>query len=169
MKTFRLTGLLALLLICMTGVGFASCSDDDDPKYKPSADLTNELDKLYPDVRAEWETRHNMYRVAEFTQYGDEYEVWFTKEGQWVMTEIDFSAPYQNVATAAMDGFFVTQYGDWTIDDITYYKRASDSFYVFDVEKRGEPDMDVYIDDNGGLIKAERETDRDILPSTVIN
>lgn len=67
-----------------------------------------------------------------------------------------------------MSSFYGSEYGNWTIDDIDYYERASDSFYVFDVEQRGEHDMDVYFDADGNFIKAERESNSDILPSTVI-
>ncbi len=169
MKQLKFTKLFAMLLIATLSMGYlTSCDDDDDKKFTPTTDFVNELNKLYPNVKAHWETRHHDYRVAEFDQSGDEYEVWFSKEGQWVMTEIDYEAPYTNVPADIMSSFYGSEYGNWTIDDIDYYERASDSFYVFDVEQRGEHDMDVYFDADGTFIKAERESNSDILPSTVI-
>lgn len=168
MNLLKSSTLLAAALILSAGSVLSSCSDDDDHNFTPTTDFINELNKLYPNVDADWETRHNKYRVAEFYQMGDEYEVWFSKEGQWVMTEIDYEAPYTNVPADIMTAFYGSEYGKWAIDDIDYYKRASDSFYIFDVEQRGQHDMDVYFDANGNFIKAERDTDIDIRPSTVI-
>lgn len=169
MNLLKSTKLLAALLLSSSAaVYLTSCSDDDDHDFTPTTDFVNELNKLYPNVDAEWETRHNNYRVAEFDKMGDEYEVWFSKEGQWVMTEIDYEAPYTNVPADIMTAFYGSEYGEWAIDDIDYYERASDSFYIFDVEQRGQYDMDVYFDADGNFIKAERDTDIDIRPSTVI-
>ncbi len=85
------------------------------------------------------------------------------------MTEIDYDAPYSNVPAAIMTAFTTCDYGDWTLDDVSFYQRASDSFYVFEVEQRGEYDTDVYFDADGNMIKAERHRDLEILPSTIID
>ncbi len=170
MKLTKFTKLFAVLLFSAMSVGvLASCSDDDDNDFTPTADFTSELNKLYPNVKAKWETRHNQYRVAEFDKAGDDYDVWFSKEGQWVMTEIDYDAPYSNVPADIMTAFTTCDYGDWTLDDVSFYQRASDSFYVFEVEQRGEYDTDVYFDTDGNMIKAERHRDLEILPSTIID
>jgi len=162
----------SMLMLAAMSVTFSSCGDDNDEDDipNPSGALNAALDKLYPSApNVKWESKNN-YRVAEFTQNGVEYEVWFDKTAVWAMTEMDFGKdifliPDNKVSAAFSSG----EYSTWTIDDISLYKQKANEFYIFEVEKAGKPDMSLFYTTEGSMIKAvESSTVSDILPDTRI-
>ncbi len=150
-------------------VGFQSCSDDDDDNgVNVPTELKDALLAKYPNAASaavEWELKHNYY-VAEFKETGVEKDVWFSKTGEWVMTETDVLGK-ANLPEAVQTAFAGSEYANWTIDDIDLYERAGETFYLIEVEKAGERDYNLYYNPDGTSIKAVPDAPNDdILPTT---
>ncbi len=174
MKKFVSIFAFALTIAAMAVV-MPSCSndDDDDDHYvtnKVDAAFNSALKDMFPDAQnVKWE-RKNEYRVAEFDKNGVGYDVWFDKTTAWAMTESDYGKDFFLVPDNAVTGAFSRgEYGTWTVDDITAYKQKASEFYVFEVEKAGQADMDVFYTADGTFIKAvPSDTAPDILPTTAV-
>lgn len=122
-----------LFIIAAMAFGLFAVGCDDD--FTPSASLSTSFYDAYPNaVDVEWEWKHNRkYRVAEFKQDGQECEAWFTKSGEWVLTEykIDYKSLPEAVRTA-----FETGYGTQTpVDSVYYVERNNKSdLYIIETE-----------------------------------
>lgn len=164
----------AVIFGAFSATTLTSCSDDDDDNNTnatvPEA-FVNSLKAKYPDaVNVKWETKAN-YRVAEFKRVStEEYDVWFNADdAKWAMTEIDYGKDLFLLPTLINKAFEQSEYSTWAIDDISLYQRVNDEFYVFEVEKTGQPDKCVLFNTDGTLIKAVNEAQfGTILPGTVI-
>ena len=155
MKTTELT---KWMMVCALGVfSMTSCSDDDDSNVNVPENVTRAFNDKYAGVgRVEWDRERGGYLVAEFNKDGKEYDAWFTETGEWVMTEVDHGRRMENLPEAVQAGYEATTYSaeNWTIDDIDEIQRpAYETFYIIDVEKKGQPDYDLYFDANGTLFR----------------
>lgn len=155
MKTTELT---KWMMVCALGVfSMTSCSDDDDSKVNVPENVTRAFNDKYAGVgRVEWDRERGGYLVAEFNKDGKEYDAWFTETGEWVMTEVDHGRRMENLPEAVQAGYEATTYSaeNWTIDDIDEIQRpAYETFYIIEVEKKGQPDYDLYFDANGTLFR----------------
>lgn len=134
-----------------------SCSDDDDSNVNVPENVTRAFNDKYAGVgRVEWDRERGGYLVAEFNKDGKEYDAWFTETGEWVMTEVDHGRRMENLPEAVQAGYEATTYSaeNWTIDDIDEIQRpAYETFYIIEVEKKGQPDYDLYFDANGTLFR----------------
>ena len=76
------------VVLMMTVLLFGACSDDDDdPALVPPSNITEALRQLYPAAQnIEWEMKGDYY-VADCWVTGDELDVWFDANANWVMTE----------------------------------------------------------------------------------
>lgn len=147
---FAIIGLAAVV-----GVG---CED-----YNPPQSLRSEFNGEYPNaVDIEWERRKG-HVVAEFELPGvsNDCEAWYTKSGNWVMTE--YKIRYSELPEAVRTSF-ETSYGKQTpVDDISR------------VERNGEPTIyfieativfnglltDVYLDyaEDGTLLRTSADVE----------
>lgn len=167
----KLYPILAIFTAVAMALGFSACGDDDDDDVKaPSQAFENALTTLYPQAKgAKWEKK-GPYRVAEFRQDMAEYDVWFEQSAAWAMTEIDYGKNLAAVPDKAVtDAFKAGEYGQWIVDDATYYKQKTREFYVIEVEAPRQVDTDLYYTTDGILIKAVPDyQDTDIYPDTKI-
>lgn len=172
MKSLRFTSILAATLLAFGGM-MQSCDDDDNNDtdlVTVNAKYETALKAIYPDVTGvTWESSHG-YQVAEFTKNFTSYEVWFDSSTSVAMTKYDYGKNLFLVMDNSVNSAFASgEYGTWTVDDIARYVRADDEFYVFEVEKAGSEDMDLYYDTEGTLLKAVPESSApDILPDTTL-
>lgn len=155
MKTTELT---KWMMVCALGVfSMTSCSDDDDSNVNVPENVTRAFNDKYAGIgRVEWDRERGGYLVAEFNKDGKEYDAWFTETGEWVMTEVDHGRRMENLPEAVQAGYEATTYSaeNWTIDDIDEIQRpAYETFYIIEVEKKGQPDYDLYFDANGTLFR----------------
>ena len=155
MKTTELT---KWMMVCALGVfSMTSCSDDDDSNVNVPENVTRAFNDKYAGVgRVEWDRERGGYLVAEFNKDGKEYDAWFTETGEWVMTEVDHGRRMENLPEAVQAEYEATTYSaeNWTIDDIDEIQRpAYETFYIIEVEKKGQPDYDLYFDANGTLFR----------------
>lgn len=155
MKTTELT---KWMMVCALGVfSMTSCSNDDDSNVNVPENVTRAFNDKYAGIgRVEWDRERGGYLVAEFNKDGKEYDAWFTETGEWVMTEVDHGRRMENLPEAVQAGYEATTYSaeNWTIDDIDEIQRpAYETFYIIEVEKKGQPDYDLYFDANGTLFR----------------
>jgi hypothetical protein len=118
-------------MVAALGIVATGCDDD----YTPSLSLESSFKTAYPNaVDVEWD-RERGHRVAEFKLPGisNDCEAWFTKSGEWVLTEykIDYKSLPEAVRTA-----FETGYGTQTpVDSVYYVERNNKSeLYIIETE-----------------------------------
>lgn len=161
-------------LLAFASFGFAvlpSCGDDDDD-YPFGADpmdyYIEALDLLYPGAPryAEWERDHG-WIVAEFDdRYGYETDVWFyPDDASWAMTHVDYDH-LDELPPQVLYAFEAGRYAMWNVDDIDYYQRRDASFYVIEVEAKGEKDVTLFYYEDGTEIMALPGDAPDIRPDT---
>ena len=155
MKTKELMKwMMACALVVFT---LASCSDDDDDNVPVPDAVTRAFTDKYAGVgRVDWDREKGGYLVAEFWKDGKEHEAWFDNNGEWFMTEIDHGRDLTSLPQAVRAGYEATAYAQtgWSVDDIDEIQRpAYETFYIIEVEKRGQPDYDLYFDTNGTLFR----------------
>ena len=143
---------IAMMLVASV-LAFTACNDDDDKFDVPRA-VRAAFNQQYGDAtRVEWDWERNGYVVAEFWKDNKEHEAWYTRDGQWVMTEVDCGRNLSIVPQAVLEGFYASAYSAWTVDDIDMIQRPGYAeVYRIEVEQRGQRDMDLYFDLSGTLI-----------------
>ncbi len=157
---------MTLMLVGLTA--FASCDDDDDndrPVIAPEA-VVKAFEAKFPDVTyVAWEYKQDYY-VAEFVDNGVEVDVWFSPDTEWKMTETDVRG-LDNLPLDVKEAFVNSGYATWAVDDIDKYERPDATFYLIEVEKRGEKDRNLYYAPDGTLIRnVEDKPGDDVLPNT---
>ncbi len=156
------------LLIAIFGmVVLQSCEDDDDNGLKVSEELQKALRERYPEAKnVEWETKAGYY-VAECWNNGAETDVWFSTDASWKMTETDLGIDVNRLPAPVKETFLAGQYATWGVDDIDKYEREDLTFYLVEVEKKGQKDMDLYYTEDGTVLKeVEDRPNDDVLPTT---
>ena len=162
-KLFGLFGALMGLVV------LTSCDNDDDDirvSDVPNA-VMNTFEAKFPNVsRAEWENKQGYY-VADFWQEGMETHVWIDQKAEWKMTELDFGVNLQLLPEAVRIAFQTGQYGSWRVDDIDKYERTDRTFYLIEVETKGQQDRDLFFGEDGTLLKDEVDRENnDVTPTT---
>ncbi len=162
-KLFGLFGALMGLVV------LTSCDNDDDDirvSDVPNA-VMNTFEAKFPNVsRAEWENKQGYY-VADFWQEGMETHVWIDQKAEWKMTELDFGVNLQLLPEAVRSAFQTGQYGSWRVDDIDKYERTDRTFYLIEVETKGQQDRDLFFGEDGTLLKDEVDRENnDVTPTT---
>lgn len=163
MKCFKAAMVFALGAFVFTG-----CDDDDNRFQVPGAVQGAFTQKYGNTTRVEWDMERQ-YAVAEFWKDNREHDAWFTMEGAWLMTEIDYGRQIAELPQTVQDGFNASAYAQWIIEDIDKIERSDyEDVYKIEVEQ-GKQEMDLYFDAIGTLFKevADGNNDRNenMLPS----
>ena len=163
MKCFK-----AAMMFALGALVFTACDDDDNRLQVPEAVQGAFTQKYGNETRVEWDME-KQYAVAEFWKDNREHDAWFTMDGAWLMTEVDYGRQIADLPQSVQDGFNASQYAQWTIDDIDKIERNNyEDVYKIEVEQ-GKQEMDLYFDVTGNLFKevADGNDDRNegMLPS----
>ena len=163
------TKIYGLFLALLGAVVWTSCDNDDDDirvSDVPKAVL-NTLEAKFPNVsRAEWENKQEYY-VAEFWQEGMDTHVWIDSKAEWKMTELDLGTHLELLPSAVFNAFQNSQYANWRVDDIDKYERPDRTFYLIEIETKGEKDRDLFFSIDGSLLKDEVDRENnDVTPTT---
>lgn len=117
------------VVLMLTAFSFSACDDNDDETYNPPANITEALKQLYPNAQnVEWEMKGDYY-VADCWVTGDELDVWFDANANWVMTENELDSIDQLVP-AVYTGFRNSNYSSWVVTDVfvlTYPQHPTES------------------------------------------
>lgn len=139
------------VVLMLTAFSFSACDDNDDETYNPPANITEALKQLYPNAQnVEWEMKGDYY-VADCWVTGDELDVWFDANANWVMTENELDSIDQLVP-AVYTGFRNSNYSSWVVTDVfvlTYPQHPTES--VIQV-KQGNLRFALYFSQEGGLL-----------------
>ena len=159
------------MLIAVMGMFAMSACGDDDDDVKPGnlpAGVENAMKVQFPNAQnVKWEKK-GAYVVADFIDARSEKEAWFTNDAKLAMTETDYGKDLFYLPSVVEKSFSEGEYGTWIVDDIDFYERTDKDFYLIEVEKAGQREMDLYFSPDGVLIKAVPDSDVEITPDTVI-
>lgn len=145
-----------LFLIVMAVIAvpflFSSCDDDDnDDTFIPPVNIAEALKQVYPGAQnIEWEMK-GAYYVADCWVAGDELEVWFDANANWVMTENDLDS-IDELVPAVYTAFNNSNYSSWVVTDVyvlTFPQHLTES--VIQV-KQGSQRYALYFSQEGGLL-----------------
>lgn len=142
-----------VMMMMLVAFSFSACSDDDDndDTYVPPTNIVEALKQLYPSAQnVEWELKGNYY-VADCWVSGDELDVWFDMNANWVMTENELDSINQLVP-AVYTAFQNSNYSSWVVTDVyllTYPLNPTES--VIQV-KQGSMRHALYFSQDGGLL-----------------
>lgn len=140
------------MVLMLTVLSFGACSEDEsNPALVPPDNIVEALKQLYPSAQnIEWEMKGDYY-VADCWVTGDELDVWFDANANWVMTENELESIDQLVP-AVYTAFMNSDYNEWVVTDVyvlTFPLNPSES--VIQV-KQGSQRHSLYFLQEGGLL-----------------
>ena len=138
------------LVLCAALV-FSSCDDDDDNVIQVPSAVENNFAKQYPEALAvEWE-KDNQYATpyikAEFKVNGVEHEAWYTYDGTWIKTEIDYNKPLP----LSVSSILTASYPGYRIDDVKWVESPQQQYFLVELEM-GNNEVEVSIKTDGTII-----------------
>ncbi|MDD3037423.1 PepSY-like domain-containing protein [Bacteroides sp.] len=141
-----------MIVYVLFALSFSACSDDDnDDIYVPPSNIVEALKQLYPNAQnVKWEMKGEYY-VADCWLSGDELDVWFDANANWVMTENELDSIDQLVS-AVYKAFQNSIYNSWVVTDVyvlTFPQTLTKS--VIQV-KQGDQRHALYFTQDGGLV-----------------
>ena len=147
--------------LMLTAFSFSACSDDNnDNTLVPPSNIVDALKQLYPGAQdVEWEMKGTYY-VADCWVTGDELDVWFDANANWVMTENDLES-IDNLVPAVYTTFINSNYSSWVVTDVsvlTFPQHLTES--VIQV-KQGTLRYALYFSQEGGLLHEKNISDGD--------
>lgn len=150
-------GLLLCLNTLLCGL-LTSCSEDEE--YTPYKDT---LEAMYPDmVYAIWYEDHGMFR-ARTSDYHIYKTVWFTPEGEWVMTQHDIS--YDDLPLPIRESFEGSKYQNYTLKNVYHYEQPGiENTYVISLYQDFMY-ANLYYRENGELYRESSTRFCDFIPS----
>ena len=157
-----------LFLVLLGAVIWTSCDKDDDIRLSDVPDaVMSTFEMKYPNASyAEWEKKKGYY-VADFWQEGMDVQVWINSNAEWKMTEFDLGSNIQILPEAVRNAFQSGKYASWRVDGIDKFERYDRTFYLIEIETKGEKDRELYFDESGTLLKDEVDKENhDITPDT---
>jgi hypothetical protein len=155
-----------IFLSLFIAISLTSCEKDDDIRLSQVPDgVMATFQSLYPQAEyVEWEKKKDYY-VADFFLGGTDLQVWINKSGAWSMTESDVRLA--NLPEAVQNAFKSSQYADWHIEDLDEYERTDRTFYLIEIEKKGQRDRKLFYAEDGKLLKDEHDRENDdVTPTT---
>lgn len=142
------------IMMMVVAFTFGACDDDDNDEkaYVPPSNIVEALKQLYPNSQnVEWEMKGSYY-VADCWVSGDELDVWFDANANWVMTENELES-IDELVPAVYTAFIESNYSTWVVTDVfvlTYPQVPSQA--VIQV-KLGSQRHALYYSQDGGLLR----------------
>lgn len=142
--------IMIVMAVAVAALFTASCDKYDDGK--PSKDVRNEFNRMYPDAfDIEWEWEGTYWDVSFETgnrPNGIEHEAWYDPQGNWMRTKTEMllsAVPQMIKDYLNADAEYGTaSYAD---GDVSYIETPSGNFYRFDLMLLGRKiEVDVNTD-----------------------
>lgn len=145
----RFTMIFAALFAVTLSFATTSCDKYDDGR--PSRDVRNEFNKMFPDARdIEWEAEAGYWKVSFETGKAPnriDHEAWYASDGTWVRTVSDYTI--NMVPQNIKDLLAGSEYGTLQLEDreVEYFETSGyGKFYRFDLRQNGrEIKVDVHV------------------------
>ena len=147
--------LIVIIASLAAALAIVSCDKYEDGK--PSKDVRNEFNRMYPSAwDVEWENQGTYWEVSFETGSrpdGTDHKAWYDKSGNWVQTctEVLLSAVPQSVKDYLMASEFGT--GQFEDNDAEFFETQSGNFYRFDIRMGGR-EIDVDVTEDGKVSQA---------------
>lgn len=161
MRTLLKTNLLTLTACFLFSAGLYSCSDSDDVLTDGvivnSINVPDEVETLFvanfPNAQnVEWKQKHNLYE-ANFSMENIRQSAWFEYDGTWKITRKSQNlGGGSNQLPQPIIDYIQSNYAGWAIDDIDLIVTLTDTFYEIELQKRGEPEVTIFIKADGTLL-----------------
>lgn len=145
------------LIIASVAAALTMFSCDKYEDGKPSKEVRNEFDRMYPDAwDIEWEDQGAYWEVSFETGSrpdGTDHKAWYDKEGNWIQTCTDvlLSAVPQEIKDYLMASEFGS--GQFEDNDAEYFETQSGNFYRFDMRQGGR-EIEVDVTEDGKVSQA---------------
>lgn len=149
-----------LMMMFFAALSFCACNDDDDhDSIKVPEALSQALTAKYPSAsRVEWKQK-GAYYVAECYVDGHENDIWFNKQAEWQMTEMDIR--WDNLPGTVQTTFSSSEYANWKVEDIDLLESpARPVEFVIEVEK-GNTEYQLFFSEEGNLMQTRDVTNKD--------
>ncbi len=152
------------LALSMLAVAFAACSDNEGEGTNVPMAVEEAFNEKYPNSTDVAWAKKGVYYVASFNNGGTkavstENAAWFGESGEWHMSDQDIS--FNSLPQAVKDALTNSEYNGWSVEEVDLIERKDiDKVYVIEVEKN-DMDADVYISENGVIVKEIKESDED--------
>lgn len=146
-----------MMILAVVAAFFATVSCDRYEDGRPSKDVRNEFNRMYPDAwDVEWEYDGMQWEVSFETgsrPNGVEHTAWYETDGTWVQTKTDIllSKVPQNIKDYLMASEYASaQFDD---NDAEYFETPTGNFYRFDMRVNGG-EIDVDVTEDGEVSQA---------------
>ncbi len=126
-----------------------SCDHGVTPSDVPAAVMTK-FQQMFPNITAKWEKDKNGQLKAEFYSDYHEMEVWFQKDGTWVMTKKDISV--SELPKTVLD-YLTANYTGVEIDDADWVETPTEKYYLVELDKDKGNDIYLKFNEAGELIQ----------------
>lgn len=146
-----------MMIIASLAVALTAVSCDKYEDGKPSKNIRNEFERMYPNAwDVEWENQGTYWEVSFETGSrpdGTDHKAWYDKGGNWIQTctEVLLSSVPQSVKDYLMASEFGS--GHFDDNDAEYYETQSGNFYRFDMRMGGR-EIDVDVTEDGKVSQA---------------
>ncbi|MBQ7572430.1 MAG: PepSY-like domain-containing protein, partial [Bacteroidaceae bacterium] len=114
-----------------------SCDDDMAESDVPEVVMAK-FQQMYPNVTATWEKETNGQIKGEFYLDYHEMEVWFKKDGTWVMTVKDLNI---NELPQAVLDYVSANYKGLQIDDADWVETPTGNYYRVELDREDKNDI----------------------------
>lgn len=141
-----------IVILALAASFLAAWSCDKYEDGRPSKDIRNEFQRMYPDAwDVEWEYQGSRWEVSFETgkrPEGKEHTAWYDASGGWIMTETEVflsEVPQQIKAYLAESEYGSAQFTD---NDAEYIMTPAGNYYRFDV-RDGKDQFEVDVNEDG--------------------
>ena len=172
-------------LLVLLGFGLQSCTTDDGNiviEEQTTVDVPEDVQKLFNEnfptaQNATWEQKGDVLQVA-FSVEAQAHNAWFENDGAWKMTRVGKNlGPKTNGLSQAILDYIAANFPGWVIDDIDLIRTPTDQYFEIELEKRGEPDVTIFIRADGSIINSfvekngngNENVNATSIPTTVLN
>ena len=108
---------------------------------------------LYPKaIHIEWERENGMYE-AEFILDNKGYDALFQEDGTWIRTETEINLRVTPLPQPVIQ-YIDANYTTWTIDEVSLIDSPQGEYYRIELEKKGQPDVELFIRPDGTVMTA---------------
>jgi uncharacterized membrane protein YkoI len=127
----------------------AAVSAQDLSANQIPSDLNSNFQKAYPNATdVEWEKEGMNYKV-EFDNDKMENEIWYSKDGSIVKSEIEIT---ENDLPSAISTMLKKNYSEYKVDEVDLINENGKKMYEIELEKWFSEDKKILVTENGELI-----------------
>lgn len=135
-----------MMILAAAAALFAAPACDKYEDGRPSKDVRNEFEVMYPGAKdVEWENEGAYWKVSFETGTSPnriDHEAWYDKNGNWIRTETDVLLA--NVPQSIREFLEASEYGSAILSDrdVDFVETPEGNYYRFEIVLNG---LEVYV------------------------